>query len=501
MTEKGYTVQKGAFEFFTQDRCQELQNCFANNPSSPYGITFLPAGPFENVATYPLWEKILRTEVDGVSMSGTYRLDPRETVITIGQTPPRCLYYSYLPYVFDRYYPFGWSSTGSGPTKCPTVTDARGGRCTLFASLGNPINMLTINSSRENGQSFNSEFAYFMSGDMDQVKYMQKMSEEAGIAPSIHNTFGLSTQRVNLGLTPISDGFSHLLRFVFGENQDEFNEYIKNPSEYVTILRVTPPAGQSEGSPFTPPVFKERVSTPESVLSKGLTNQALKMGLNGELKRGILEKYVLQYPFVNSFTLNAPSFDNGYDCMDRGTKCNGDIQDTLYPNSLKAVTEGKICSKLLGELCPVINRMTLEEDGSDFFIATGVNHNATKSGLYSSIAMYNLARLESIGVFNSMPIEVNSDSYVGSAKQYLRNRSVSEYLFAVKITRKCEEGESFCLEISKTGPNSLPINGSCLFIERIYMDELKAGPSRDATIKPIIYHFSKKRFSTSRVEY
>ena len=86
------------------------------------------------------------------------------------------------------------------------------------------------------------------------------------------------------------------------------------------------------------------------------------------------------------------------------------------------------------------------------------------------------------------------DSFVGSADSHLTEDKyhLSEYLYVVKVTRACEEGEPFCLQVTKSGPNSLPIDSSCLFVERIYMDEMKAGPTKEAVIKPVIYHFSSK---------
>merc|ERR1711874_671104 len=105
--------------------------------------------------------------------------------------------------------------------------------------------------------------------------------------------------------------------------------------------------------------------------------------------------------------------------MDLGMMCNADNQDALYPNSAIALSKSKICSAILGKLCPIPHRSSLEEDGTDFFIVTGVNHNATTSALYSNIAMYNYARLESVGSFTSIPPETDSSSYVGSANGFL----------------------------------------------------------------------------------
>ena len=136
--------------------------------------------------------------------------------------------------------------------------------------------------------------------------------------------------------------------------------------------------------------------------------------------------------------------------------------------------------------------MTLQEDGTDFFIVTGVNHNTTGS-LYSSIAMYNVARLESLGSFTSAQPDQDPFSYVGSADSFLQDTEAAKSFFVVKVSRKCGNNEKYCLQITKEGPNSLPLNASILFIERIYLDLLETGPTRDATVKPIVYHFSSKR--------
>ena len=191
LEDQGYTVQYGTYEYMTPDRCEEMDTCYANNPSSPYGIIYLPKGPQEDVSTYSNWGKILMTQVDGVDMSSNYRLDANETIVMLGQTPPRSLYFSYATYVFDRWYPYNWTSSSSSLiSKCPHVENPEGSRCQIFASLGDPINMINMNTSAEDGEAFSSGFSLFMSGDVTQMSIMQEMGAKAGIQPSIQNMFG-----------------------------------------------------------------------------------------------------------------------------------------------------------------------------------------------------------------------------------------------------------------------------------------------------------------------
>src|SRR4051812_6881453 len=44
----GYTVQEGSMHFFRVEDCMSLDNCFGNNPTSPYGFYCLPPAPGAN---------------------------------------------------------------------------------------------------------------------------------------------------------------------------------------------------------------------------------------------------------------------------------------------------------------------------------------------------------------------------------------------------------------------------------------------------------------------
>ena len=204
-----------------------------------------------------------------------------------------------------------------------------------------------------------------------------------------------------------------------------------------------------------------------------------------------MAKYLNENPYVDNFTLNSFFVNDGYECIDQGIMCSGDIQDALFQTSSNSLLKSRVCQQVLGDSCPIPKRSTLQEDGSDFFIVTGVNHNTTGS-LYSSIAMYNVRKLESIGAFTSVQPDQDPFSYVGSANSLVQDDEIAKSFYAVKISRKCEENEKFCLQVTKSGPNSLPLNGPCLFIERIYLYQMEAGPATDAIVKPIVYHFSSK---------
>ena len=427
----GYTVQYGSFIYITPERCKLMPSCYANNPPSPYGVTLLPKSPNENTDTYSNWEKTLHDTINGTMMSATFRLRQDETILMLGQTSPRALYYAYIPYVFDRWYPQGWTSKSSDWSKCPNVTGPSNSRCRIFASLGNPINMLNMKTSNNGGQSFNSNFAHYMGGNRGVINRIQTYSERSGIPKSIQNVFGLSPagqdeRGAKFGLTREADGFMHLTRTAFVEDKDEFTDYIYNPSKYITILRITPPSHCNQDF-FPKNVFKPRISEKESVDAEGLSFEGLNNILENDLQIGIIGKYEKTHPYYKVFKIEPPVYENGYDCMDQGMQCNGDNQDTLYPNSRSSVINSFRCNKKFGNKCPDVFRTTLQEDGSDFFILSGVNHNATERALYSSISMYSGARLESLGGFNSLPTHLSESSYIGSANTYMKTSRYAKY--------------------------------------------------------------------------
>ena len=471
--------------------CRKLPSCYVTNPATPYGIILLPKSPNENTSSYSSWGASFGQTINDTYMSSVYRLDATETIVMLGQTSPRSLYFSYVPYLFDRWYPYQWYSHNVQWNSCPNVTNLEGSRCKLFASLGNPINIVNMNTSQKNGQSFNSAFAYYFGGDQNQVNRIQSRSVDAGIPTSIHNAFGISTQRVRFGFNKTSDGFTHITRTAFIEDENEFKNYIHNPEKFITVLRITPGNTTNLTTlPFPTEPFKKRISEQESVSSEGLTNKKLISFLENDVRFSIIDKFKRTHPFVYQFALQSPILQNGYDCIDHDVQCYGEIHDTSYPNSWRSTETSRSCMQKLHKNCPIPYRTTLQEDGSDFFILTGVNHNATKRTLYSSITAYTLPpKTHPLGSFNS---HFSPNSYKGSANQYLKQSDISEYFFAVKISRKCEKDEKFCLVISKSDQGSLRLNESVVFVERNYLDHMTAGPANGALVNPIAYHFSSK---------
>ena len=210
-----------------------------------------------------------------------------------------------------------------------------------------------------------------------------------------------------------ADGFVSMMRVAFTDDEAAAAEYY-NKSAYVTVLRTTPPqVAQPEPVPFARPELRVRGDDLEATPS--MSHAELNAALTQQLYSGVMSTYGKENAHHMSYTLKSPTFSNGYDCLSKGIICNGDSMDTTYPNSRVEVLRGELCVKLLNSSCPVARRPSLGTD--DFYIVTGVNHNATGKSLYSSVVMYDFARLESVGQFDS------SSKFSSYAVQQAQQRS------------------------------------------------------------------------------
>ncbi|MEO7091882.1 MAG: hypothetical protein ABI175_01445, partial [Polyangiales bacterium] len=86
LTKAGYTVQAGSMRFFRVENCRSLDNCFGNNPTSPYGFYCLPAAPGGS----PVDTELQKICPEGTRPTWTLRED--EAVVLVGRTPPRARY-------------------------------------------------------------------------------------------------------------------------------------------------------------------------------------------------------------------------------------------------------------------------------------------------------------------------------------------------------------------------------------------------------------------------
>ena len=93
LRQQGFEVSRGYFKLYTQEDCpasyEVLKSCLGNNPAAPYVLPVVPAWPDEWVD--PATAGMVGPTVPGYNAS--YRLDPREALVIVGELPPPAAYF------------------------------------------------------------------------------------------------------------------------------------------------------------------------------------------------------------------------------------------------------------------------------------------------------------------------------------------------------------------------------------------------------------------------
>jgi hypothetical protein len=156
LKQQGYEVARGYFKLYTKDDCpysyEVLKSCLGNNPAAPYVLPVVPAWPDEWVD--PATAGLVGSTVEGYNAS--YRLDPREAIVILGELPPPARYFGLQTYLLSRPGKWDEKSTQYQFVKdyVPALLDTfftklpkNDKRLQLWADLSDPINNVVI----ENG--------------------------------------------------------------------------------------------------------------------------------------------------------------------------------------------------------------------------------------------------------------------------------------------------------------------------------------------------------------
>ena len=205
-------------------------------------------------------------------------------------------------------------------------------------------------------------------------------------------------------------------------------EYLQEIGNLYKVFRVTP---KKPLQPDPEPVPTLRVR------GTGRTEMDLYPALK-RLRQAIQDRYVgMQQTEMDTHVFTATTWDGRpliaekpYVGLQRGIQLLGATRDTnylgTYPNFM------------------------LREGNGEFVIAYGVNHQKSGKTTYSSVSLY-ADPVRWVGVGTML-----SNKFEGSAEQYLSGDPEAEMLYAIKVTRNCNN-EAYCLEIKQ--PDFKDING------------------------------------------
>ncbi len=185
LEKQGYEVSVGYPMLYTEDFCDDytydtFDNCFSNNPASPYVIPVVKSWPDEYVD--PSTANGFGKTRPGYS--ATYRLDEREAIVVLGEMPPEGRYMGLQSWVFSqevtpvpRPWDTAWEDivTAQVPLLAQYLFGALprdSSRLVTFSSLSNNINDVVMTAqSTTNEPPFGQVRTFVITPDqvMDQV--------------------------------------------------------------------------------------------------------------------------------------------------------------------------------------------------------------------------------------------------------------------------------------------------------------------------------------------
>lgn len=408
----GFAITPGSVGPFYVEDCEELPSCFASNASSPYGLVAIPPAP--GTSAPPAGPDSVEHPKIPDGMSVRFTLASTEALLIRGRTPPPGKYYGHAPYIFDR------------------VDPDTGERTTIFASLNDALNLTNLRTST--GDPFDAETTIIVTADQGTDEAVRAAVEASGGDLNQVNSLVLPSEKLRLGNASDADTLMVLQRFALFDDPAAGRAYLD--SEPYQVLRLTPEG--AEPSPFPPFTRKPRgTGAGEDHLDGALD------ALEAAISEAHSDSSVEKVPISAVGTIIDPER-----CLETLFNCLGDTSDTVYNAGPIAVVQG------VGELL-------LSADPGDYFIAFGVNHEATGKATYSNVVVNHAAKQAGIASFESPDMP-------GSAAKYLPDHPDADQLFAVKITRDCA-GEDHCVEVPTEFPG-VPLDESLVFLFRAYLE-------------------------------
>ncbi len=410
----GFNVQEGKFGYLDILSLYEagyLPTCFGNNPSTPYMVYFLPPPPGEKAINPNSKDDTLDNET-----LTEYRLRPDEALLFIGRTPSKCKYFSFVPYVYDRYFP------------------NEGDRRRVFASMVDPLNLMTIKTS--GNSTFNASTFIITAADKGINDRIKAAGLAAGYPESIINSLVIPQPLVKMGLEQDADKFLMLTRLAFFEDKMAGQDYLNGTA--ARVFRLTPKIISNSTQGYGVPKLRVRGTGNTSELN-------LTSALN-DLKEAILNEN--KGANVTELTTQVWLYE-GYDALQRGIDVIGENRDTTYLRT---------------------NNFTLGTSPKEFLIVYGVNHVMTGRATYCNFGVYGADILNGVGAIPDMNL-------TGTADKYLPGNPAAKYLYVYKVSRDCNESNCLFVPWGKKA-HGIELNQPAFTGFRAYLENAtKTGPS------------------------
>jgi hypothetical protein len=412
----GLGAEPGVATPFRIEDCLELENCFGNNASSAYLLFSVPPAPEQG----ELEEGVVIGSLPGVTgdMSPRFLLRQDEAIVLVGRLPPEVRYFSFAPYLFDRV--------------------VGGERVTVFASLGDALNVSTINTA--GGEVFGESSVVILSAHAPTESRVREGLVAQGVDPRSINSLVLDSSRLRLGLNvDADDTFLVLGRVSLFADASEGEAYLEEMPW--SVYRVTPKAERAV-EPLPVPARRSRgTGTDESGYEEAL--EALDLAIRESYADASISDVGIASATVVQTFLDPDS------CIAQNRDCRGDVSDTTYAAGPLGVTMGT-------------DELLFPSEPEALFVAYGVNHEASGKATYANVVLNNQARFAGVVAFDSR-------SMVGSAHRYLPEHPQRDALFAVHFRRDCSLDAHPCVEVPRAFPG-VSDEESLFFVFRAYLE-------------------------------
>lgn len=457
LRESGYRVAQGSAFLFTNASCptfvEIFGNCFGNNSAAPYVVPQPPVGDSYEDPDYAV--PLDTVNANGVKTNIVYRLSDTDALITVVQYPSTAAYFGYQTYVFT-------SAMSNYTTMSPLQVVAPHGsnsasRYELFASIGNDVNNVVVQNQFQS--PWNGQVVVYIttSNQVLADDLVQQLSANGVNAKAIMVEKVGANVRTGNGVA--ADDLVSLIRYAEPQDPSTANAWLNNVNANVKVYKVSKPTAAVTRYPtnrYTP-------RSSNSELAETVALDELAALLNGWLAT-VQPTQTIQTQNFNTLTLYNPITQTprglvGSECIENGTICDGDNQDT-YTYALS----------------PKVQLGT-----NDTMVVAGLNHNLFANSSYISLAIYNAAEaagVASVSQTNPDAVGFNSGNLTGSAEAVLRElglynsaspllKASLSKLYVSLISRNCNYATNYC--VSLKGTSLIPGGANINMYERAYL--------------------------------
>jgi hypothetical protein len=482
LTAQGYEVERGYPMLWTEDDCDRytspiLQFC-GNDPDSPYVILAVKSWPDEFVdpATVNAFGRTRR------GYSATYRLDPREAIIVLGELPPPGRYTGLQTWVFTTEWlteDTPWNTSApvfkAVQALAPELlvylfgtVPQNSSRVLSFSSVSNVINNVVI--QRQSGTAFGQTRYFIITPDQAMDRAVRSSLGLAGVPDENMFTEPIPLRDEvgeigPLGLDAKANDFTTWIRYKSPDNEHAAHAWWANLP--LTVLRVRErPSSDRPAEPFPPFVADERTAAPEDVYADDLDNLAWQVCLRWGQPCGPDRPASDQLRQLIDLQLTLGDF--GPQCRAIGMDCLGDTQDSSY-----FIAPARVL------------------DPGWVYAVVGTLGTATGNATYVGLSVNDMSKLKGV-------LSVNDTALAGSAASYAGTVNNTNKFFVHYLARDCgaiqglTDGQCSTITEDMVPPLGESPQGLFSAIVRSYVRPGTArGPLSSEQLNPMVIRFAQ----------